>query len=143
MINIDCNNGTLNINEKPISSAGMMDVEFNMNFLKDCVSTTKDKKSTFYRIEPIEDWIGYSVESIVVEFNLGKCKGIFINLLQAKDETDISTADLRITAFLRNCLHSQEKKLGKSEIQFKPSWGIVSVIYDIKISAPSVSIIYG
>jgi len=142
-LHLDYNRGALLLSETPLCFPNMSVKEMENSQLKGMLSSTIKKKSIFFRIDGEIEWDMYSVEAVVTEFNSDICCEAFIHLLPLLEDNAInSVADLKITDVIQRNMKSHGIIKGRSLIIFPCSWGSIKVMYDIKISAPSVQLIY-
>ena len=142
-LNLDYSSGAISLDNSLLSLPGMRADELENFSLQEIVtSKIQDKKSVFLRFSGEITWDRYSLENVVVEINSGKCRGVHIHLAPNENDDIESVADLGAVGALSSNVTSPGKMEGRSQINFRTSWGRIIIIYDIKVSAANVRLTY-
>lgn len=138
MIELDRSNGNMLLNGEIFFSRFMKPQEILTIFHGRDISIHVKENSVFYRFDPVDSWFGILVEFISIEFNSARCRELSISLVASEDRDIRFVQDVGITRYLQTSFNDEGVMVGRSKVDFSLSWGKATVIYDIKLSAPSV-----
>lgn len=141
-LQLNYDSGMVTLNKTPLCFHGMLVGEMEKFPLREIISSVRKKKSIFFRINGNIEWDIFPIDVVVVEFNAGICHEVFIHFLPFSDSVINSIEDLEIVHVIQRNLKSQGVIKGRSHIAFPCSWGSINILYDIKVSAASIQLIY-
>lgn len=135
------NHGNFKINDTIISRK-LTQLGFENLFSNFPFSKFQIKKTILYKIQTDEVWLGYLVESISAEFVSDQCSKISLSLVGSEEQSILSVLDLRVSRYIQTMLCETGKTNGKSQLVFKLEYFTVIIIYDYKISCPTLEILF-
>lgn len=106
------------------------------------ISKIKIKKSIIYNINIMKYYRKCFVESISIEYNIGRIKKITINFIEKINHSPCSARDTKTSKILEKITKYKPLNLGLSEVEFKFKWGKITLIYDIKTSSSTIILYY-